>query len=103
MYQNPSLIWALLLGAASAVAVWRGIPVLISAAKAKKLLDKPIEGRKAHENPTPILGGIATTYGVWLFFSLHPEAEMFSGANYFLAASIVLFLVGLKDDLYMMS
>jgi UDP-N-acetylmuramyl pentapeptide phosphotransferase/UDP-N-acetylglucosamine-1-phosphate transferase len=85
------------------IAVYKGIPVLISAAKSKKLLDKPNDGRKVHQNPTPALGGVAILASLWIFYSLHPLSASFAGNSYMLAGSILLFVVGIKDDLYMMS
>ena len=78
------------------------IPVVIKIADAKKLFDHPGD-RKIHFTPVPSLGGVgifaALTFSVTTFiaFSKSPEIQ------YFLSASIIIFFLGLKDDILLIS
>lgn len=78
------------------------IPVVIKIADAKKLFDNPGD-RKIHFTPVPSLGGVgifaALTFSVTTFitFSKSPEIQ------YFLSASIIIFFLGLKDDILLIS
>ena len=78
------------------------IPAIINVAEQKKLFDLPDE-RKIHQAPIPSLGGIGIFAGflISLLFSLNfaenPEFQ------YFLAAAVVIFFLGLKDDILIIS
>jgi UDP-GlcNAc:undecaprenyl-phosphate GlcNAc-1-phosphate transferase len=78
--------------------VFTAIPTIVFVADAKKLYDEP-GIRKSHKRSVATLGGIALfsgiTIGAGLFtrFSVHPEFQ------FIFVASIVLFFVGLKDDI----
>ncbi|MCU0394888.1 MAG: undecaprenyl/decaprenyl-phosphate alpha-N-acetylglucosaminyl 1-phosphate transferase [Chitinophagaceae bacterium] len=75
------------------------LPALIHIANEKRLFDYPDE-RKVHHNPIPSLGGLAIYAGFITAFLL---TVAFSGRNfvfqYLVAASVIMFFVGLKDDL----
>lgn len=78
------------------------IPVIIKVAKDKKLFDEP-EERKIHKEVIPTLGGlgifagfiIATLMGI-------PPAEV-SPLQYFLAAIMLIFFMGIKDDILILT
>jgi UDP-N-acetylmuramyl pentapeptide phosphotransferase/UDP-N-acetylglucosamine-1-phosphate transferase len=76
-----------------------GLPALIHIANEKRLFDFPDE-RKVHHTPIPALGGLAIYAGFITSFLL---TVVFSGGNYvfqyFVAASVIMFFIGLKDDL----
>jgi UDP-GlcNAc:undecaprenyl-phosphate/decaprenyl-phosphate GlcNAc-1-phosphate transferase len=75
------------------------IPAIIHAAQEKKLFDLPDE-RKLHRQPVPALGGIGIFSGFITAFLL--TASFSEGPikfQYLLAAALVIFFVGLKDDL----
>jgi UDP-N-acetylmuramyl pentapeptide phosphotransferase/UDP-N-acetylglucosamine-1-phosphate transferase len=75
------------------------IPAIIHAAQEKKLFDFPDE-RKLHRQPIPALGGIGIFSGFITAFLL--TATFTDGSvkfQYLLAAALVIFFVGLKDDL----
>lgn len=78
------------------------MPLIIRVADAKQLLDMPGD-RKVHFVPIPALGGI----GLYLAISLCVlTASDFSSApelQYFSAGSLVIFFLGLKDDLHRIS
>jgi UDP-GlcNAc:undecaprenyl-phosphate/decaprenyl-phosphate GlcNAc-1-phosphate transferase len=80
------------------------IPVIIGIAKSKKLFDEPDE-RKVHKDVIPTIGGVGIFAGV-IVAMLMCVPEIATDANklkYFAAASIVIFFLGLKDDLVILS
>jgi UDP-N-acetylmuramyl pentapeptide phosphotransferase/UDP-N-acetylglucosamine-1-phosphate transferase len=79
------------------------IPAIIHAAQEKKLFDFPDE-RKLHRQPVPSLGGIGIFSGFITAFLLTASfTELSVKFQYLLAASLVIFFVGLKDDLLVIS
>jgi UDP-N-acetylmuramyl pentapeptide phosphotransferase/UDP-N-acetylglucosamine-1-phosphate transferase len=75
------------------------IPAIIHAAQEKKLYDVPDE-RKLHRQPVPSLGGIGIFSGFITAFLLSSTFTEFGVKfQYLLAATLVIFFVGLKDDL----
>jgi len=78
------------------------IPVIISVAEMKKLYDVPDE-RKIHHSPIPSLGGLGIFAG---FVMASLLTISFGGApefQYFIAAALVIFFLGLKDDILVIS
>lgn len=77
-------------------------PVIITVAERKRLFDVPDE-RKIHELPIPSLGGLGIFAGFMIAvlivspFHLNPEIQ------FFLAAALVIFFLGLKDDILIIS
>jgi UDP-GlcNAc:undecaprenyl-phosphate/decaprenyl-phosphate GlcNAc-1-phosphate transferase len=78
------------------------IPSVIRVAKQKKLFDAPNE-RSSHVQPTPSLGGIAIFAGAICGIILWTPFEAFGVLQYILAAFVIMFLVGVKDDLMPLS
>jgi UDP-GlcNAc:undecaprenyl-phosphate/decaprenyl-phosphate GlcNAc-1-phosphate transferase len=76
------------------------IPSIIYVAHAKKLLDVP-NGRTVHESLTPRLGGLAIFAG--FLSSVTIFGIMSSGVRELIAGSILLFFIGLKDDIVTVS
>jgi UDP-GlcNAc:undecaprenyl-phosphate GlcNAc-1-phosphate transferase len=74
-------------------------PVFIKIAYIKKLFDVPGDERKLHKNIIPSMGGImifaATIFTFTLFF---PEDQVHD-FKYLIPCTIVLFFVGVKDDI----
>lgn len=78
------------------------IPVIIQVAKEKKLYDQPDE-RKWHKSTIPNLGGLGIFAGFILSVILatpHGAAVEFQP---FLAACMIIFFLGLKDDILVLS
>jgi UDP-N-acetylmuramyl pentapeptide phosphotransferase/UDP-N-acetylglucosamine-1-phosphate transferase len=75
------------------------LPAIIHIAAEKGLYDFPDE-RKLHQKPIPALGGLAMFAGFITAFLL---SVVFSGSHfvlqYFVAAALIMFFIGLKDDL----
>lgn len=74
------------------------IPVIIKVAEQKMLFDVPDE-RKVHVTPIPSLGGLGIFAGfvitALLTISFNNAAEF----QFFIAASLVIFFLGIKDDI----
>ena len=78
-----------------------GIPVIIQIAKDKKLFDEPDE-RKVHKAVIPTLGGLGIFGGFILAVSMGvPNASL--NFQYFIAALMVVFFLGIKDDILLLS
>lgn len=75
------------------------LPAIIHLTIEKGLYDFP-DDRKVHHNPVPSLGGLAIYAGFIIAFLL---SVVFTGERfvfqYFVAASLIMFFIGLKDDL----
>jgi len=78
------------------------IPVIVRVAKAKKIFDMP-NGRTSHQTPTPRLGGVGVFLSVLLISLLVIDISKFPQLQYALAGSIILFFIGLKDDILSLS
>ena len=93
VYLGLAGLWALL------VAMF-AVPSIIFIAHLKNLLDAP-NGRTVHQSLTPRLGGVAIIAG--FMSSLTLFAPLGNGVKELLAGCILLFFVGLKDDLVTIS
>ncbi len=78
------------------------IPSIISVAKQKNLVDIPTE-RHSHTEITPSLGGIGIFAGVIFSIVMWTPFEAFGDLQYILAAFVIIFLMGAKDDIAPMS
>jgi UDP-N-acetylmuramyl pentapeptide phosphotransferase/UDP-N-acetylglucosamine-1-phosphate transferase len=75
------------------------IPPIIRVSHAKNLFDVPGE-RASHHVSTPRLGGVAIFAGVLFSVILWtPFKQYFGDLQYMLAAFILIFLIGVKDDI----
>lgn len=78
------------------------IPVIIQVAKDKKLFDEPDE-RKVHKNVIPTLGGLGIFAGFIIATLMGVPAGITSELQYFAAAATVIFFLGIKDDILILS
>jgi UDP-GlcNAc:undecaprenyl-phosphate GlcNAc-1-phosphate transferase len=76
------------------------VPSIIYVAHLKNLFDAP-NNRSVHKMPTPRLGGVAVLAG--FLSALTIFAPLANGVQYLLAGCLLLFFVGLKDDLVTVS
>lgn len=74
------------------------IPSVIRIAVLKNLFDEPGE-RGSHESNIPTLGGVAIFAGILFSIVLWTPVTIFGDIQYILSAAIILFLIGLKDDI----
>jgi len=93
----------------SFVVVLYSTPSLIKVAVLKRLIDLPTEDRKIHKRAIPTIGGIiiyaATLFSFSLWYNiddLHEYDQIYESVKEFkilVATSLVLFFVGVKDDI----
>ncbi len=93
--------------AIAALLTYLAIPVIINVAIEKKLVDLPDE-RKIHKNPIPSLGGIGIFGGFMIATLLvwPPNSSSISSLHslqYITAACLIMFFLGLKDDIVIIS
>lgn len=75
------------------------IPRIIYISKKKKLFDLPDNDRKVHSEIVPNLGGVGIFLGFSVISSLFVNTGEFQRWNYIVAAALILFVTGIKDDL----
>jgi UDP-GlcNAc:undecaprenyl-phosphate GlcNAc-1-phosphate transferase len=78
------------------------IPAIINVAEMKKLFDVPDE-RKVHHAPITPLGGLGIFAGFVFGCLLTLHFNQYPDLQYFIAASFVIFFLGLKDDILIIS
>jgi UDP-GlcNAc:undecaprenyl-phosphate/decaprenyl-phosphate GlcNAc-1-phosphate transferase len=74
------------------------IPSIIKVAIIKNLFDEPGE-RKAHKSSVPTLGGLAIFAGVVFSYTFWSSGFDNLSTQYIIAAIIVMFFIGIKDDI----
>jgi UDP-N-acetylmuramyl pentapeptide phosphotransferase/UDP-N-acetylglucosamine-1-phosphate transferase len=86
-----------------------GMPNLIKIAKLKRLVDEPEDPRKIHHRSVPTIGGVMILFTIvsnaffWLAMGDLPGQETFSSYAILLPCIVIVFTMGLKDDLIGMS
>lgn len=76
------------------------VPAIIKVAYHKRLVDDPrLEDRKIHRYSVPNLGGVAVFSIFALVSCLFTSSESLQHGNFIFAAGIIIFSIGLKDDL----
>jgi UDP-GlcNAc:undecaprenyl-phosphate/decaprenyl-phosphate GlcNAc-1-phosphate transferase len=78
------------------------IPAVINVAEMKKLFDMP-DARKVHHFPITPLGGLGIFAGFIFGTLLTVHFSQYAEIQYFIAASFVIFFLGLKDDILIIS
>ncbi len=78
------------------------IPVVLQIAEQKKLYDIPDE-RKVHTRPVSSLGGVGIFGGFLLASLLSIQGYLNPEFQYFFAAALVIFFLGLRDDIMILS
>jgi len=78
------------------------IPAIINVAEMKKLFDMPDE-RKIHHTPITPLGGLGIFAGFIFGCLLTVHFNQTTDIQYFIAAAMVIFFLGLKDDILVIS
>jgi UDP-N-acetylmuramyl pentapeptide phosphotransferase/UDP-N-acetylglucosamine-1-phosphate transferase len=82
----------------SFILVILSVPSILKVARAKKLFD-PSNIRKIHTQLVPPLGGIAIFIGFILGTLVSTNGFSFDSLKYIIASVILMFFIGLKDDL----
>jgi UDP-GlcNAc:undecaprenyl-phosphate/decaprenyl-phosphate GlcNAc-1-phosphate transferase len=92
----------LLTASVSFIISFLAIPVVMQIAEQKKLFDVPDE-RKVHTHAVTSLGGVGMFGGFLLAALLSIQGYLNPEFQYFFAAALVIFFLGLKDDLVVLS
>ena len=92
----------LLSGGLAFLITFFSIPVIIEVAKDKRLFDEPDE-RKVHKAVIPTLGGLGIFAGFIVATLIGVPPAMSSVLQYFMAAIMVIFFLGIKDDILILS
>ena len=92
----------LLSGGLAFLITFFSIPVIIEVAKDKKLFDEPGE-RKVHKAVIPTLGGLGIFAGFIVASLLGVPSSVPPVFQYFVAAIMVIFFLGIKDDILILS
>jgi len=74
------------------------IPTIVRVARTKHLFDEP-GLRSSHTLKTPTLGGLAIFGGLVISTGLWIDASQFLEYQYIIAALLVVFFIGIKDDI----
>jgi len=82
----------------SFIATLVATPQTLKIFKGKNLFDKP-GGRKLHKSKTPSMGGVGIFFGFILLAITVVTDASFKGVNYLWCSMLILFFMGLRDDL----
>ncbi|HWJ92346.1 MAG TPA: MraY family glycosyltransferase [Flavisolibacter sp.] len=91
-----------LTGAISFIITYLAIPAIMRVAKEKKLYYLP-DARKLHTKPIASLGGVGIFIGFFLATLLTISKGESQEFQFFFASAIVIFFLGLKDDILILS
>jgi UDP-GlcNAc:undecaprenyl-phosphate/decaprenyl-phosphate GlcNAc-1-phosphate transferase len=91
--------YVLILAAITAfVIAFLSIPSIVTVARYKHLMDEPGQ-RSSHDLRTPTLGGLAIFAGLLISSGIWIDTQHFKEYQYIVAAIVLLFFVGIKDDI----
>lgn len=85
----------------SFLVTFSAIPIIIRVAEMKHLFDIP-DDRKVHASPVPSLGGIGIFSGFIMAFLITAPVG-FAELQYMAAAFLVIFFLGMKDDIVVLT
>ncbi len=100
---SESLIWVFPAVLTSLLISYISMPVIIQIAGLKNLIDEPDDIRKFHSGMIPTLGGIGIFAAFLISFSVWGGAANLSSYPFFVASLFMLFLIGIKDDILVIS
>ncbi|OFY04516.1 MAG: hypothetical protein A2W93_04640 [Bacteroidetes bacterium GWF2_43_63] len=81
---------------------WATIPPIVALSNAKKLFEEPNE-RSAHKIATPTLGGLAIFAGFKFSYLVFSGNEPLPERPFIAAGCLVIFLMGMKDDIFVLA
>ena len=87
---------------AAFILTYLAIPAIIRVADEKKLFDLP-DARKLHTKPIASLGGVGIFIGLFITTLLTISHKSSPEFQFYLASAIVIFFLGLKDDILILS
>jgi UDP-N-acetylmuramyl pentapeptide phosphotransferase/UDP-N-acetylglucosamine-1-phosphate transferase len=91
-----------LTASAAFIITFFAIPAIMRVAVEKKLFDLP-DARKLHTKPIASLGGIAIFVGLFIATLISISGKDVPEFQYFMASSLLIFFLGLKDDILILS
>ncbi|MBN2637124.1 MAG: undecaprenyl/decaprenyl-phosphate alpha-N-acetylglucosaminyl 1-phosphate transferase [Prolixibacteraceae bacterium] len=74
------------------------VPAIVRVSNAKSLFE-PFEERKIHSKIAPPMGGVAIFIGFTLSSIIATDGLIFDSLKYIIASVILMFFIGMKDDL----
>jgi len=86
----------------SFLVTYMSVPSIINVAREKKLFDEPTS-RKSHNRQIPTLGGVAIFAGFTVAAGSFINYSHVPSLQYILVACIIIFFIGLKDDILVIS
>ena len=96
---NHTIIYYVFIVVVSILITSFAIPSILHVARFRHLYDDLGHFRKTHDHGIPRLGGVAIFVGFTITALLFCMSEKALPNNYLLTACIILFAMGLKDDL----
>ena len=93
---------AILLFIGAFLLVYFTIPKIIGVVEYKRLMDDP-DHRSSHTNRTPTLGGVAFFYTLIFALFFIKDWNLLQEGLYIIPGLTILFIIGLKDDLVVIS
>jgi len=75
------------------------MPAVIRIAELKKFIDSPDGGRKMHERFVPTMGGVGIFVAFMISYSIWGQVVSLGSFPFFIAALLILFLMGVRDDI----
>lgn len=93
---------AVLIFIGSFLLIYLTIPKIIKVVEYKRLMDDP-DHRSSHQSKTPTLGGVSFFYTLIFALFFIKSWTTFDEAMYIIPGLTILFIVGLKDDLVVIS
>ncbi len=97
-----NVLYSILAFTVGFILVFYSVPTIINVARAKHLYDEPNE-RTASKKIVPTLGGVAIFIGLTISTIIGTNGFAFNELKYLIAAIIIMFFVGLKDDIQTIS
>src|SRR5476651_350424 len=99
LLQSYPLVYYVIIVAFSILITLLAIPSILHVARARHLYDDLGHFRKQHDHGIPRLGGVAIFVSFTITSLLFCMTDKSLPINYLLTACIILFAMGLKDDL----
>ena len=97
-----SILYPILAFTIGFILVYLSIPAIINVSRAKHLYDEPNE-RTASKKIVPTLGGVAIFIGLTISTIIGTNGYSFNELKYLIVAIIIMFFIGLKDDILTIS
>lgn len=75
------------------------MPAVIRIAELKEFIDSPDGGRKMHNRFVPTMGGVGIFAAFMISYSIWGQVVSLGSFPFFIAALLILFLMGVRDDI----